>query len=166
VEGAGGTLGEVPLFESMHDPGDDPQRVTRYPATAVAAEPTRCLVLSREVVRGAVRSDPDVALALLARLAGRVRHLVERMDRRAGMSTLRRLATLLLARHRAGRGGAFVLGRTQEEAAEELGTVRELVVRGLRTLRRAGVVRALGRGRYVVSDEAALERIAHGRGAR
>lgn len=158
VEGPGGTLGDVPVFEGLD--GAAPP----YPATAVAAEPTRCLLLTRAAVRAAVRADPDVALALLARLAGRVRVLVERADARVGRGTRARLAALLLARHAASRGRAFAIGRTQQEAAEELGTVRELVVRGLRALRTAGVVRAAGGGRYVVVDEAALREVARGRG--
>ena len=42
TEGAGGTLGEVPLFAGGS-----------YPSTAVAAEPTRCAVLSRDELRRA-----------------------------------------------------------------------------------------------------------------
>src|SRR3982751_4452700 len=56
VETAGGSLAEVPLFEG-----------TTYPATAIAAEPSRCLVLSREAVSAAVRADSALALALLTR---------------------------------------------------------------------------------------------------
>ena len=145
AEGPGGTLGEVPLFEG-----------TTYPATAVAAEPTRCLVLARDAVLAAVRTDPEIALALLARLAGRVRSLVERMDRRAGQSIVGQLAELALVRHRETGGAPFALGRTQQDVAEELGTVRELVVRGLRMLRESGAVRAAGRGLYVVADEEQL----------
>ena len=154
VEGPGGTLGDVPVFEGLDGaaPG--------YPATAVAAEPTRCLLLTRAAVRAAVRAEPDVALALLARLAGRVRHLVERADARVARGTRARLDALLIARLAAARGRAFALARTQQEAAEELGTVRELVVRGLRALRAAGAIRAAGGGRYVVTDEAALRTIA------
>jgi len=148
-ERAGGTLGEVPLFEG-----------TTYPATAVAAAPTRCLVISREAVRAAVGASPDVALALLGRLAARVRLLVERMDARTSRSTLGRLAALAVARHGASGGAPFTLARTQQDAAEELGTVRELVVRGLRDLRARGVLGTAGRGRYVVLDEPRLRRIA------
>jgi CRP/FNR family transcriptional regulator len=149
-EGPGGTLGDVPVFEGLD--GATPT----YPATAIAAEPTRCLLLTRATVRAAVRADPEVALALLARLAGRVRLLVERADARVARGTGARLAALLLARHAASRGRPFTLARTQQEAAEELGTVREVVVRGLRALRTAGIVRAVGGGRYVVVDEAEL----------
>jgi CRP/FNR family transcriptional regulator len=149
VEERGGSLGEVPLFEGA-----------TYPATTIAAEPTRCLVLSRDAVLGAIRAEPELGLALLARLAARVRLLVERLDRNTGHSTLHRLAELLLERHAAAHGKSFVIAATQQEAAEEIGTVRELVVRGLRTLRQRGVIAAKGGGRYVVTDEAALRTIA------
>ncbi|MEO8336320.1 MAG: cyclic nucleotide-binding domain-containing protein [bacterium] len=99
VETAGGSLGEVPLFEG-----------TTYPATAIAAEPTRCLVLGKDTVLAAVRTDPDLALALLSRLAGRVRLLVERLDRQTSRSTLGRLAALLLERAAASGGRSFTIG--------------------------------------------------------
>lgn len=148
-EQAGGSLGEVPLFEG-----------TTYPATAIASEPTRCLVLSRETVLAAVRDNPDLALALLARLAGRVRMLVERLDRQTGQSTLGRLAQHLLMRAAESRGGSFTLGGTQQQIAEEIGTVRELVVRGLRTLRNRGAIEARGGGRYIIAHETTLRELA------
>jgi CRP/FNR family transcriptional regulator len=154
TEGPGGSLGEVPLFEG-----------STYPATSVAAEPTRCLVLSRDAVLAAIRAEPELALALLARLAARVRILVERLDRNTAHSVQCRLAELLLERHAAARGKSFIIAATQQEAAEELGTVRELVVRGLRSLRERGVIEARGGGRYAVLDENALRRIADERDA-
>jgi CRP/FNR family transcriptional regulator len=148
-EERGGCLGEVPLFEG-----------TTYPATAMAAEPTRCLVLHRDVILEAVRTESEFALVVLARLAARVRHLVDRLDRNASHSTLGRLAEHLLARSIASRGRSFTLGASQQQAAEELGTVRELVVRGLRTLRDRGAIVAHGGGRYSVTDEVLLREIA------
>lgn len=139
----GGCIGEVPLFEG-----------TTYPATATCAEPTRCLVLERSLILDMVRSEPELALALLGRLAQRIRHLIDRLDRNSAQSTLARLAQLILAR--AGTGRSFTLGVTQQQAAEEIGTVRELVVRGLRTLRDRGIIEAKGGGRYVVRDLVAL----------
>lgn len=146
---AGGALGEVPLFEG-----------TTYPATAVAAEPTRCLVLQRDAILDAVRRHPELALAILARLSGRIRLLVDRLDRSATRSIRARLADLIAHRERAARGRSFTLGTTQQQAAEEIGTVRELVVRGLKALRTAGIIEARGGGRYVVRDAARLRQIA------
>jgi CRP-like cAMP-binding protein len=50
----------------------------------------------------------------------------------------------------------FTPGGTQLQIAEELGTVREGVVRALRELRRAGLIEAAGQGRIRVADAAAL----------
>src|SRR5205823_1433933 len=50
----GATLGEVPFFT-----GDC------YPATAVAAEPTRCLFLTHAAVTEAVIADPQLAFFFL-----------------------------------------------------------------------------------------------------
>jgi CRP/FNR family transcriptional regulator len=147
----GDTLGDVPMFEGR-----------TYPATATAVEPTRCLVIVREGLHAAIRAHPEVAFVLLARLAGRVRLLVERLDSRTARAPLQRLAALLLLRHEAAAGASFILARTQQAAAEELGTVREVVVRGLRALRDDGVIRAAGGGRYAVVDERALRAIAQG----
>ena len=132
LEGAGATLGEAPMFESLAR-GSVPEPT--YPGTAVAAEPTACLYVSREAVRAAVRADPDLAFALLARLAARVRHFADRMDERARLPAVGRLASLLLQRHEASRGRSFALAPTQQHAAEELGTVREIVVRDEPALR-------------------------------
>ena len=161
VEGAGATLGEAPMFESLAHDGALPEAT--YPATAVAAEPTTCLFVSRDAVRATVRDDPELALALLARLAARIRHFVDRMDDRARLPALGRLASLLLQRHEASRGRSFALAPTQRQAAEELGTVREIVVRGLRELCERGVIARAGGGRYLVRDEPALRALADAR---
>lgn len=151
VEEPGGTLGEVPLFGGG-----------RYPATAVAAEETTCVAVGRDALHAAIRADPDFAFALLARLAGRVRTLVERLDGLAARSVGARLAAFLAGRHREAGGAPFALGCTQAELAEELGTVREVLVRELGRLRRGGVLRPAGRGRWQVADAAALLRAAEG----
>ena len=145
----GDTLGEVPLFAGGG-----------YPATAVAAEPTRCLLLDRAAIGAAIAADPAFAFLLLGRLAGRVRELVNRLDERAALSVPERLAEYLLARPRARSSPAQLsLGMTQTELAEELGTVREVVVRALLSLRRRGLIASLGGGRYEILDEEGLRRV-------
>jgi len=149
VETPGGTLGEVPLFDGE-----------AYPATAVAAEPTVCAALSREVLLAMLQADPAWALALLERLAQRIRHLVERLDRNTAQSVPARLAAVLLECQAVVPGAAFGLGRSQQELAEDLGTVREVVVRNLARFRREGRLKSEGRGRYRVVDAEALARVA------
>ncbi len=149
AEGPGGTLGEVPFFAGG-----------RYPATAVAAEPSTCLLVDRATLARAVAADPELALRWLARLAGRVRRLVERLDQQTGRTVEQRVAALLLERAAAAGRAPFALAPTQAEAAEELGTVREVLVRTLRRFREAGLVACPARGRYAVRDRRGLARLA------
>lgn len=143
TEGPGATLGEVPLFDGGG-----------MPATAVALVPTRCLVFTLDAIVAAIGQDPRLALLLLGQLSRRVRQLVSRIDRLSFQSVRARLADFLL--HTAAFEG------TQTALAEELGTVREVVVRELRDLRRRGLIRATGRGRYQVLDADGLRRVMAG----
>jgi CRP/FNR family transcriptional regulator len=148
TEGPGGTLGDVPFFTGGP-----------APATALAATATRCLLLSREAIKGAITAEPAVAWMLLDRLAQRVRALVERVDRLALESVTTRLGALVLAELERGNGDVVALGGTQAALAAELGTVREVVVRALRALREAGLVAVAGRGNVRVVDRVALRRL-------
>lgn len=146
-ESTGGTLGEVPLFDGGV-----------YPATAVAAEPTACVVVPREALMRAIAECPDVALLFLNRLASRVRTLVDRLDERSARTVTARLAEYLLARPVSARG-TISLGMTQGKLAEELGTVREVVVRSLRLLSEQGAIEAVGGGRWRVVDSEKLSAV-------
>src|SRR3954465_5421340 len=84
---SGSTLGEVPFFLDA-----------TYPATAVAAEPTRCLFLTRAAVTAAMSVDPGLAFFLLRNLSRRVQGLVERVDRNTASSVQARVAGFLLLR--------------------------------------------------------------------
>jgi len=145
VERAGGTLGEVPVFSGGG-----------YPATAFAAEPTVCALVGRDVLLAAVKTNPETAFVLLERLSLRVRELVERLDRASLRPVSARLAEYLVARADARRRAVIAIGMTQQQLAEELGTVREVVVRELHALRTSGLLRALGSGRFEIVDATAL----------
>jgi CRP/FNR family transcriptional regulator len=156
----GSTLGEVPFFTGG-----------RYPATAIAAEPTRCLFLPEAAVRRAIAADPTLAFYFLERLSHRIESLVERVDRITVSSVQTRLAHFILERYKAtvasarsrpnsGKTPAFSLGMTQSALGEELGTVREVVVRALRGLRQLGAIERVGEGKYRVLNLAILERCA------
>lgn len=154
TEGPGGTVGEVPMFEGGG-----------YPATATAIETTRCIVLSAAAVRAAMEADSGLAWIFLRRLSARIRILVDRLDRLATQGANERLAQLILERWTASGGAPFTLGGTQTAVAEELGTVREVIVRGLRALRQSGVLRTPKRGWYEVADADALRRLMAGEGS-
>jgi CRP/FNR family transcriptional regulator len=148
VEGTGATLGEVPLFAGGG-----------YPASAVAAAATTCVILDRASLRVVLATHPDLAWALLARLAARVRLLVDRLSSRTGDPLQARLASYVLSRPRT-TSGAIVLGETQQAVAEELGTVREIVVRQLGLLVESGLLERRGRGQYAITDLAGLSAVA------
>jgi len=157
--GPGATLGEVPFFTGAP-----------YPATAVAAEPTRCLFLTRAAVTQAINADPAIALFFLKRLSERVQALVEKVDQNTVRTVQSRLARFVLQRSqtarasasqaRASSASAFSLAMTQSKLAEELGTVREVIVRSLRSLRDIGAIESAGAGKYRVSNLALLQEIA------
>ena len=145
VERSGGTLGEVPTFSGGG-----------YPATAFAAEPTVCAQIGRDVLLAAVKTNPETAFVLLERMALRIRGLVDRLDRTALRPVSARLAEFLVGRADARGRATISIGMTQQQLAEELGTVREVVVRELQALRSAGLLRAIGVGRFEIVDAPAL----------
>jgi CRP-like cAMP-binding protein len=136
TETKGGTLGEVPLFGGG-----------THPATGIAAEPTECALFSRAALEAAIGEAPAIAFLIARRLASRVRQLVDRLDERSATSVQSRLIEFLLARP-VNRSASITLGMTQQALAEELGTVREVVSREIRSLMRRGMIESLGGGRY------------------
>lgn len=152
-ERAGGLLGEVALF------GDG-----IYPGTAYAAEPTSTRLLPADAAHREIRRDPALAAFFLQRLARRTQEVIGRLDRLAHHTVLRRLAAHLLARVAAARplrhGDTVSMGMSQVELAEELGTVKEVVVRELRMLRRLGLIAPADRGRYRIVDAVGLASLA------
>jgi CRP/FNR family transcriptional regulator len=149
---AGSTLGEIPFFLR-----------STYPASAVAVEPTKCLIIPYAALDHALRVDATLAFVLLHRLSLRVEELVNRLGQLSGESVKARLSRFIL--QRAARRGPnnvltpFSLGMTQSELAAELGTVREVVVRSLRELRESGSIRSVGSGRYQIENLEALQKM-------
>jgi CRP-like cAMP-binding protein len=161
---AGATLGEVPFFTDGV-----------YPATAVAMEPTRVLIFSQAAVKRAMAVDPGIAFFFLKGLSQRVQGLVAKIDQLSANSVQVRLARYILDRQTgsaavkrrstSAANGAFSLGMTQNALAEELGTVREVIVRSLRALRDLGAIEPVGDGKYRIASLEVLEGLAsEGRG--
>ena len=130
----------------------------------------RCRPIAREVLSDILRRSrgtppqpvAELAELLLHRLAARAREVIARLDRLAHQSVLRRLSHHLTLRALAARPArsAISLGMTQVELAEELGTVKEVIVRELRSLRRLQLIEPAGRGMYRVVDLRALRTLA------
>jgi CRP/FNR family transcriptional regulator, dissimilatory nitrate respiration regulator len=140
-EEAGGVLGEIPVF------GGGP-----YPATASAAAPVCCAVLTHSAVERLLAEEPEFARFALRRVAHRARVVLERLDELSDYSVTARVAGHMIARAEATQRRELDLGMSQAALADLLGTAREVVVRSLRALCDDGVVRRVGRSRFVVSD--------------
>jgi CRP/FNR family transcriptional regulator len=151
-EEAGGVLGEIPVF------GGGP-----YPATATAAEPVQCAVLSAAVVERLLREEPEFARFALRRLATRARVVLELLDELSSYTVTARLARHLAALADGPTSREIVLGMSQATLADRLGTAREVLVRSLRSLCDAGAIRRVGRSRFVVTDAARLRAMAQPR---
>jgi CRP/FNR family transcriptional regulator len=147
TERRGGTLGEAPFFD--HQP---------YPASAIAWTAVDALYIDRNGVERAVRTTPDIALFFLSHLAGRVRLLLDRVDRLATADVGTRMCAYLL--DEVERTDGAIVKITQASLAEELGTVREVVMRTLRSLRRRNIISSAGRGRIEIVDLTALRELA------
>jgi CRP/FNR family transcriptional regulator len=151
-EDAGVGLGEIPVF------GGGP-----YPATATAAETVQCAVLASDAVERLLAEEPEFARFALRRIAHRARTVLERLDELSDYSVTARVAGYLLARADAATRNDLELGASQAALAEQLGTVREVVVRSLRALCDDGAIRRVGRSRFAIVDERRLRDLARPR---
>jgi CRP/FNR family transcriptional regulator, cyclic AMP receptor protein len=146
----GALIGAVSLF------------ATRFimPAATQALVDAELLKLSPAVVRRAVACDARVAQAFLSELSERVVSYVDEIPGSSFATVRQRVARHLLdlaAQRGPGHEARaeIVVPVSQQELADAVGTVREVVVRVLRELRRDGVVRT-ERDHIVILDPARL----------
>lgn len=148
-ESAGGVLGEIPVFGGGC-----------FPATATAVEPTRCAHLQVDVINRLLREHSTFVTFALRRLASRAESLLRRIDELTATTITSRIAAYLVQRSGPDRSAEFTLGKSQAQLAAELGTAREVVVRGLASLIAAGAIRRVGRSRFAVAELHVLRSIA------
>jgi CRP/FNR family transcriptional regulator len=149
TERAGGVLGEIPVFGGG-----------RFPATAAALEPTRCCHVPIADVERLLSGEPSFARFALHRMAARAQSLLHRIDELTASTVTNRLAAFVAERAAESAAADFTLGMTQGELASELGTAREVIVRGIATLIHVGAIARTGRSRFVVRRPALLHSIA------
>ncbi len=155
VEREGATIAELPAFD------DKP-----YPSTVAAEEETVVLFLDKHDVKSLCLTRPQIALAALKLLAGRLRKCAELVETLSLREVDQRLARWLLieARTRGRRtndGLEVTLALTNQQIAARIGSVREVVSRALSRLQNNGLIAVDGR-RVVIADEEALEVFASG----
>lgn len=145
VLGPGDVFGELSLF-------DDAPRS----ADATAIEDAELLSLNTGAVTEAIRTHPDLGLALLRVLGRRLRHTNEALQDIAFFDVpgrvARRIADLAETHGEATDEGVLIeLPLSQENLAQMVGATRESVNKALSLLKRRGLVSRVGR-RYLVSD--------------
>lgn len=125
-----------------------------YPATGVVERDARLVVLPKPVFEELVATHAPFRQYVFSLFAERLTDLMALVEAVAFHKLDRRLATALL-----GRGRRVAL--THQQLADELGSLREIVTRVLRSFADQGWVQ-LGRGSIEVLDAAALRRVAEG----
>ncbi len=145
--GPGRTFNMVPLFQA---------RGVNH-ATVQALGPVTLYAITGDDLRRLVGACSDLALALLGDLSTRLDHLTNLVEDLSLRTVRGRLARFLLER---AQEGQITQRWTQEEIAAHLGTVRDMVGRGLRAFADAGLVR-LDRQRIVLLDREGLEDQVH-----
>jgi CRP/FNR family transcriptional regulator len=129
------------------------------PGNTQALLDAELLKLSPDVVSRLAERDVRVARAFLRELSERAWSFIHEISGSAFSTVRQRVARHLLdlaSEHGSDGGGReLVVAVTQQELADTVGTVREVVVRVLRELRQEGVVRT-ERDRMVLIDPARL----------
>ena len=153
IFGPGDPVGAVVAFEGRP-----------YPASAIAIEPSSCLLVRRAEIFSLIEHSPAFSRALLSGLAMRIVELTRRIPEVAGGRVETRFAHLFLKlSDRLGReadGGRFVpLALTRQELADLAGTTPETCIRVMSRWGKDGVV-TTERDGFLVRDRAALERLA------
>lgn len=111
------------------------------PATTQALVDSNLLVLRPDVVRRCAQEDHQVAQALLVEVSDRVSAFVHEISASAFLSVRQRIGRHLLDLASEQQRGADLVARiSQQDLADAVGTVREVVVRVLRELREEGIV--------------------------
>lgn len=131
-------------------------------AHVIAMEDSRLLVLRREDFRLRVQESPRVGWALMQELSIRLRRADQQIGSLVLLDVNGRIARLLLARLSADETAAKGKRLTHQQIAQMVGASRETVSRAMKDFQERGWITA-ERRQIVVTDRAALERLAAGR---
>ncbi len=149
VEHSGGVLAEVAVFDGGP-----------YPSTSVAEETSEVLFFDKEYVHRFLLRYPEAALSILSYMARKLRAVAALAEQLALKDVNQRLATLLLEEAQINTpelpdGISFSLPLSHTQLASRVGSVREVVTRGLQKLVHLGIIEIHGH-RIVVLNVKAL----------
>ena len=150
--GPGDPVGAVAVYESRP-----------YPASAVALEPTTCLLLPRQAFFSLLETYPTLVRGLLVGLTHRLIDLTNRLTELSGGRVESRLARFFLKLSgdigQKRPDGTFIpLALSRQELADMIGTTIETSIRIMSRWGKQDIVRTEKDG-FVVVDRAALETV-------
>jgi len=153
IFGAGDPVGAVAVYESRP-----------YPASAMALEPTGCLLIPRQAFFALLETHPTMVRGLLVGLSHRLVELTNRLSELSGGRIEARLARFFL---KLGRDmgqqrpeGTFIpLVLSRQELADMIGTTIETSIRIMSRWGKQDLLRTEKDG-FIVVDRQALETIA------
>jgi CRP/FNR family transcriptional regulator len=151
--GPGDPVGAVAVYESRP-----------YPASAIALEPTSCLLIPRQAFFALLEGYPTMVRGLLVGLTHRLVELTNRLTELSGGRIEGRLARFFLKLgtdmgQRRDDGVFIPLVLSRQELADMIGTTIETSIRIMSRWGKDGVVRTDKDG-FVIVDRAALETVA------
>ena len=115
-----------------------------YPASVTALEPADVWAIPAQEFLNLIERHPELAMAVIRKLGKRVMYFIGLVEDLSLRSVEARLAHTLL-RHAEARDGELIVPRrpwtTFDEMAVRLGTVRDVLSRGLKTLEAEGLLR-------------------------
>ena len=146
VLGAGDFFGDMSLLDN------EPRS-----ATAIAADDSELLSLSRADFEGLMKENPGIMSTLIRVLSSRLRHANHQISTLALLDVYGRVARVIvdLARDdgRRLKDGRIAFQRpTHQEIANRIGTTRETVTRMLKDLQRQGMIKVSGKEIVVEQD--------------
>ncbi|WP_366553031.1 helix-turn-helix domain-containing protein [Aquibaculum sediminis] len=139
---------------------------TPYLMSATVQEPARLLLLPASELRRDIAAHPELALTLLASLAGQFRRMVRQVKNLKLRTTVQRVGCFLLSLAETGDAGELgaaemtvQLPYDKQVIASQLGMTRESLSRALATLRDLGV--ETQNDRILLKDPVALAAYCH-----
>jgi len=152
IFGVGDPLGAVAVYDGRP-----------FPASAVAIDPTQCLIIGRRDLFALLEAHPSLVRSLLLGLTHRLVELTRRLTELTGGRVETRFARLFLkladqvGRPDPARGGVFVpMHLSRQELADLTGTTIETAIRIMSRWGKEGVITTEKDG-FVIQDRDALQ---------
>lgn len=146
-DGPGSTFPEVAVFDGGP-----------YPSSVFAVEDSQLLFIPKTLVLDFCRRHPEVSLSALRLLSQRLRRATGMVEDFALREVSQRLAEYLLDRQDS-ESGTLVLTHSNQEIADLIGTVREVVSRSFSKLQKQGWINKEGKRIQVIDRTSLLDYI-------